>query len=117
MNKHTHTCVQRFCLLSVFVLLTQQAGATNAAMYIIVYVPGGDAEQRTSATYGGSGGRVVVKTGVGDINPGDGSDGPLTHDITLTSGTHDYTYVYMDIEHRGTTPPRITNEGDVTING
>jgi RHS repeat-associated protein len=116
MNKTTQTWVQLVCLLSISALLAQQAGATNAAVYVSMFVSGGDAEQRTSATYGGFGGSVIVKTGVGDINPGDGSDGPLTHDITLTSGTHNYTYVYMDIEHGGTTPPTITVDGDVTIN-
>jgi hypothetical protein len=116
MNKTTQTWVQLVCLLSISALLAQQAGATNAAVYVSMFVSGGDAEQRTAATYGGFGGSVIVKTGVGDINPGDGSDGPLTHDITLTSGTHNYTYVYMDIEHGGTTPPTITIDGDVTIN-
>ena len=79
---------------------------------IDVTARGGDCEARDEPTHGGHGGRVDVRSGV-DVDVGDGSDGDLTHTVTLTSGTYNYRQVII------TDPSdfvRIWIDGDVTIN-
>lgn len=86
--------------------------ATTAAN-VLAYVGGGNSAKKEIPTNGGKGGQVIVKTGVPNLDVGDGRDGPLTSNITLKSGT--YNYKYVNSLFTGGFPPTITIDGDVII--